>query len=96
MTVFIPSTMEGNYHPHPKHGEGTVFTGVCLSTQEGGGGYPSPSHNTSTGPMSFLGGTQSPFHNLIGSMPFWSTPQSQVGVPLSQAGCTPVPGRGLP
>ena len=27
-----------NYRQHPKDGEGTVFTGVCLST----GGYPSP------------------------------------------------------
>ena len=45
------------YRPHPKHGEGTVFTGVCLSTpgavpqsqllsqvwsQVLSGGYPSP------------------------------------------------------
>ena len=29
MTVF--------YRPHPKDGEGTVFTGVCLFTPRGGG-----------------------------------------------------------
>ena len=27
------------YRPHPKDGEGTIFTGVCLSTP-GGGVYP--------------------------------------------------------
>ena len=32
--------------------ENNVFTGVCLSTP---GGTSSPSHNTSTGPMSFSG-----------------------------------------
>ena len=39
------------YRPHPKDGEGTVFTGVCLFTPARF--TPSPSHNTSTGPMSF-------------------------------------------
>ena len=28
------------YHPHPKDGEDTVFTGVCLSTPGGGVPYP--------------------------------------------------------
>ena len=46
--VFLTSL--SNYRPHPKDGEGTVFTGVCLSTRGG-----TPSHNTFTGPMSFLG-----------------------------------------
>ena len=41
-----------SYHQHPKDWEGNGFT---LSTIGGGGGTPSPSHNTSTGPMSFLG-----------------------------------------
>ena len=39
-----------NYRPHPKDGEGTVLTGVCPHP----GGTQFPSHNTSTGPMSFL------------------------------------------
>ena len=30
------------YRPHPKDGEGTVFTGVCLSTPGWGGGTPVP------------------------------------------------------
>ena len=35
--------------------EGTVFTGVCLSTS-GGGSTPSPFHSTSIGPMSLARG----------------------------------------
>ena len=32
-----------SYRPHPKDGEGNVFTGVCLFTRgRGGGGYHSP------------------------------------------------------
>ena len=66
--------------------EGSVFTGVCPSTVRGGGGRltPSPSHNTSTGPISFLGST--PVTGLRslrgggtpmpgrGSTPYWGTP----------------------
>ena len=33
-------SMKSLYRPHPKDGEGTVFTGVCLSTI--GGGTPVP------------------------------------------------------
>ena len=29
-----------NYRPHPKDGEGNIFTGVCSSTSMGGGGTP--------------------------------------------------------
>ena len=51
------------YHPHPKDGEGNVFSLSDHTLGWGGGGgrgYPAPSHNTSTGPMSFLrGGPQS-------------------------------------
>ena len=43
------------YHPHPKNGEGAVFTGVCLF-RGGRGGTTWPSHKTSTSPMSFPGG----------------------------------------
>ena len=57
--VFIgqrPNTPNWNcYRPHPNYGEGTVFTGMCLSTS--GGRVGTPSHNTSTGPRSFPGGT---------------------------------------
>ena len=55
--VNIGKTRKGCYRPHPKDGKGTFFTGVCLPTPGGGGFTPSPSHNTSTSPMSFPGGT---------------------------------------
>ena len=87
------------YHPHLKDGEGTVFTGVCLSTSEE---YLSPSHNTSTGPMSFPGGTPSPSHNTsIDLMSFprgfpsdWSRvlTQLKVGYPSPRQGVTPEQG----
>ena len=35
------------YHPHPKDGEGNVYTGVYSFTREGGGVAPSPI----TGPL---------------------------------------------
>ena len=60
-----------SYRPHPKDVEGTVFTGVCLSTPVGG--TPSLSHGTSTGPMSFPGGT--PSHNNC------TGPMALLGVP---------------
>ena len=52
---------------------GYVFTGVCLFNCVGGPqGYPSPSHNTSTGPMSYPGCTPSPSHNTsTGPMSFF-------------------------
>ena len=72
------------YHPHPKDGEGTVFTVVCLST----GGTPVPG--------SFHGGYPSPrfFHCSLVPGLFWGVPQSQLGdtpipsqrVPLSSLG----------
>ena len=69
--------------------EGTVCTGVCLSTLEGGG-TRSPSHNTSTGPTSFLGGTAV---TVPRSLPR-GVPQSQMGVP--QNGVLPGQGWGTP
>ena len=72
------------YRPHPKDGEGNVFTGVCPSTPGGGGVTPVPG--------SFPG----PF---LGVPPSWSgatlswlgvVPQSWLGVPQSQVGGTPV------
>ena len=69
--------------------EGTVFTGVCLSTPGGGGGVPH------FHPMSFPGGTPSPYHNTsTGPM---SLPG---GYPLARSGWgeggTPVLGWGTP
>ena len=65
--------------------EGNVFTGVCPSTV---GGTPSPSHNTSTGPMFFPGCTRYPSHNTsTGPMSFWGgggTPRSGMGYPLAR------------
>ena len=52
---------------------GYVFIGGSLLTGEEGGGTPSPSHNTSTGPMSFLGGYPSDWSQVPS--------QGQVGVP---------------
>ena len=73
----------------------------CLSVCRGWGGFTlSPSHNTSTGPMSILGGTSSPSHNtssgpmsFLGgtSSPSHNTstgPMSFPGVPQSQTGGT--------
>ena len=54
---------------------GGVFTGVCLFTQGGGGVFTSsPSHNISTGPMSFPRGYPSDWSQV----PFWGVPQSQI------------------
>ena len=61
------------------NGEGTVFTGVCLLT--GGGGTPSPSHNTSTHWS----------HVLYGGVP-----QCLVPCPFPGATPHPVPNRGYP
>ena len=96
-----------NYREHPKDGEGTVRTGVCLSTPEGGG-TPSPSHNTSTGPMSFLGRYPSDWSQILpggtqvpvgGEIPwprqgYFSPRWGGGGLSQSQAGGTPVQGRG--
>ena len=52
-----------------------LFSQVCLFTPAGGGGEestPSPSHNTSTGPVSFLGDVPVPGRGVS---------QSQVRVP---------------
>ena len=89
--------------------EGTVFTGVCLFTY--GMGYPSLSHNTSTGPMSFPGVPH--FHPIIlplvpcslqGLVPQWLVPGHFLGGTQSQMGQnggypktgTPQPGTGYP
>ena len=58
--------------------EGTVFTGVCMSTPGEGGFAPSPSHSTSTGSMSFLVGTPVTGPRFL---PGGRVPQSQMGVP---------------
>ena len=49
------------YSPHPKDGEGTVFTGVCLST--GGREYPG---TLLSGPRSFPGGRGYPWSVIPG------------------------------
>ena len=49
---------------------GYVFIGVTLSVHTGGGGFtPSPSHNTSTGPMSTPRGYPSPSQVRMGYPP---------------------------
>ena len=49
------------YHPHPKDGEGTVFTGVCVHTWGGRGGLPQTLVLSQvTGPRSFPGGYPCP------------------------------------
>ena len=57
---------------------GYIFTGVCLFTRGGGGGrlphlHPIifPSHNTSTGPMSFPGGVPHLHPQTLVRCPFW-------------------------
>ena len=66
-----PRSMTGGY----------VFKGVCLLTQGGGGTpSPSPSHNTSTGPMSFLG-YSSDWSQVRMGVPQWLVPGQERGVP---------------
>ena len=61
------------------------------------GGTPSPSHNTSTGPMSFLGGQVPHLHSIILALvpcTFWRYPPSQVrmgGTPTVLGWGTPPP-----
>ena len=75
---------------------GKVIVSVCQFIPGGGeeeGGTPSPSHNTSTGPMSFPGVPHwlvpGPFR---GGMPGWGTPQPGMGYPPGQEWGTPLPG----
>ena len=72
-------------------GWGKVTVSVCCQStpgRGGGGGTPSPSHNTSTGPMSFLGGTPvTGTRSLLGGIPqSWpgAYPTARTGVPPSQ------------
>ena len=62
-------------------------------------GVPHPSCNTSTGPMSFPGGTPSPSHNTSSPCPLWGEPQSfspRWGYPSPRQGGYPCPGQGIP
>ena len=83
----------GVYPLHP-----TILPLVSCPFQ---GGTPSPSHNTSTGPMSFPGDTPvTGPRSLPGGTPGW-VPPSQVRMgypPLARSGCgTPQPGKdGVP
>ena len=64
----------------------------CLSVYTWGRVTPSPSHNTSTGPMSFLGGTPVTGPRFLPGRypsPRWGVPQSLVPGPF--LGGTPVP-----
>ena len=69
-----------------------LFSQVCVCSNLGG--TPFPSHNTSTGPMSFLGGTPVTSPR---SLP-WGVPQSQMGVYTSprwtRGGVYPSPRQG--
>ena len=84
--------------------EGTVFTGVCPHL----GGNPSPSHNTSTGTMSFLRGVPQWLSKVLSQgVPQWLVPgpfpegtpaKSRLGYPGQvQTGGTPARSRqGVP
>ena len=65
------------YHPHPKDGEGNVFTGVCLST---GGSTPV------TGPRSILAGTPRQEYHLDRT----GVPQDRIGYSPRQDGVLPI------
>ena len=70
-----------------------VMFSLCLPP--GGGSTLSPSHNTSTGPISFLRGTQSPSHNTsTGPMSFLGVPQWLAPGPF--LGGYPSPGQEIP
>ena len=71
--------------------EGTVFTGVCLSTPDGG--TLTPSHNTSTGPRSLLGGTQpGPDRGVPSPDPDGGGTLARDGVPPIQRCSNPIQG----
>ena len=77
-----------HYRPHPKDGEGTVFTGVCLSTPEwGGGGIHLHPIILPLAPCPFWGvpsdWSQVPSRGY--PSPRWEVPQSQA-VPQYQVG----------
>ena len=81
---------------HPKDGEDTVFSVVCLSTLRRDA--PSSSHNTLASPMSFPGKYRSDWSQV----PFRGYPSPRHGVPQSQAECnhsqaggSPVQGGGV-
>ena len=74
-----------------------VFTGVCLF-MGGGGGLPlSPSHNTSTCPMSFLGGEDTPWPGQDGGgVPQDRVPPGHVRMGGTLGWGTPCQGWGTP
>ena len=83
------------YRPHPKEDERQYFQSVHTWGGGGGGRTPSPSRNTSTGPMSFLGrgGTLFPSHNTStcpmsfpGGVPQWLVPVGGVPSPPTRTG----------
>ena len=78
------------YRPHPKDGEGTVFTGVCLSTLLGRGGV------THVHPA-ILPLVSCPFHGMPHLHPIIVplVPCPFQGVRQCQVGGTPAPGRGV-
>ena len=91
--VYLSVGISNHYRPHPKDREINVFTFF----KEWGVLPPSPSHITSTGPMSF------PREGYPGSGPRWGIPLSQVpGGGYSShrwriPQCTPWPGQdGVP
>ena len=90
------------YRPHPKDGESTDFTGVCLSTR---GKYPRPRFFPrllvpdpfpGEGTPVPAGGYSSPRffpRSLVpGPFPMGGVPSPSQGVPQFQLGGTPVPG----
>ena len=92
-TLLASGGIYPRYRPHPKDGEGTVFTGVSVHTnQRGGGGYPITTQqyfhwSHSTGSMSFLG-------EGVGASV--TGPRSFSRDPSPRFGSTPVPGAGTP
>ena len=76
--VYFSISYSTFHRPHPKDGEGTVFTGVCLSVSI----PPSLSHKTSTGPhvLSWGGGTPVPGGGTL--VPGRGTH----GIPMAQTG----------
>ena len=83
------------YRPHPKDGEGNSFS--LFVSPHLGGVPPSPSHDTSTGPMSFSGVPQwlvpGPF---LGGTPVTGPVSLPMGYPLGQVRMGGIPGWGTP
>ena len=83
------------YRPHPKDGEGNVFTGICPSTG-GGGGYPLPGSFPGlwSQVLSQVADTPVPARGIPPGQEWGTDPGQDWGTPLTRTGLGyPLPSR---